>query len=199
LPDRLISTYLMASSRAVVPFAVTHQVRDTCLCLHLQRAARVAAHHFDQAFRDLELTNWQFSLLMSLNRGRSADIGDLSRLLGTDRTSVTASLKPLERRALVTVSRDPKDHRRRLVTLTEAGRSLLSRAVPRWRRTQRLLERRLVPDAERFRDALRALSTPKERKRQDGSGRQCTPTVRDDGGVPSLRYLTDSESTLHRG
>ena len=43
-------------------------VRDACLCLHVQRAARALARRFDEVFRPLDLTNGQFSLLMSLNR-----------------------------------------------------------------------------------------------------------------------------------
>ena len=86
------------SSRASLPFAITHEVRDTCLCLHLQRAARVVARRFDEALRPLDLTNGQFSLLMSLNRPEPASMGSVSTLLAIDRTTLTANLKPLERR-----------------------------------------------------------------------------------------------------
>jgi hypothetical protein len=51
-----------------VSLATTVHVRDTCLCLHLQRAARAVARRFDTALRPLGITNGQFSLLMSLNR-----------------------------------------------------------------------------------------------------------------------------------
>ena len=56
------------SNRRLVPLEVAHLVRDTCLCLHLQRAARVVARKFDDVFRPLGITQGQFSLLMSLNR-----------------------------------------------------------------------------------------------------------------------------------
>src|SRR4051812_44720797 len=51
-----------------IPFETTLLVRDTCLCLHVQRAARALARRFDEALRPLGLTNGQFSLMMSLNR-----------------------------------------------------------------------------------------------------------------------------------
>jgi hypothetical protein len=38
-------------------FDVTCRVRDTCLCLHLQQAARALARRFDAALRPLGLTN----------------------------------------------------------------------------------------------------------------------------------------------
>ncbi|MBV9567317.1 MAG: MarR family transcriptional regulator, partial [Hyphomicrobiales bacterium] len=56
------------SKRAELSYETTLLVRDHCLCLHMQRAARAVARRFDAAFRPLNLTNGQFSLLMSLNR-----------------------------------------------------------------------------------------------------------------------------------
>ena len=35
----------------LVPFETTLEVRDTCLCLHTQRAARALARRFDEALR----------------------------------------------------------------------------------------------------------------------------------------------------
>ena len=75
--------------------AITHHVRDNCLCLHVQRAARALARRFDDALRPVELTNGQFSLLMSLNRPEPPTIGSVSVLLAMDRTTLTANLKPL--------------------------------------------------------------------------------------------------------
>ncbi|MGF1609920.1 MAG: MarR family transcriptional regulator, partial [Kiloniellales bacterium] len=69
------------SKRYLLPFSVTRQVRDTCLCLHLQRAARAMARRFDQALRPVGLTNGQFSLLMSLNRAEPPSIGSVAALL----------------------------------------------------------------------------------------------------------------------
>src|SRR5215217_7749083 len=71
-----------------VPFAVTLTVRDTCLCLHVQRAARALARRFDDALRPLGLTNGQFSLLMSLNRPKPSGIGSVAALLAMDRTTL---------------------------------------------------------------------------------------------------------------
>jgi len=139
--------------------AVTHHVRDTCLCLHLQRAARVVARRFDEALRPLALTNGQFSLLMSLNRPEPPSIGSVSSLLAMDRTTLTANLKPLERRGLVKVTVDPADKRGRRLALTQAGHALLHTAVPVWKRTHAAVEALMTaPNPDRLRSALRALS-----------------------------------------
>src|SRR5271170_1281949 len=92
-------------------FETTLQVRDFCLCLHVQRAARALARRFDDALRPLGLTNGQFSLLMSLNRPEPPGMGAVASLLAMDRTTLTAALKPLERRRLVKVAADPADRR----------------------------------------------------------------------------------------
>ena len=34
--------------REDLPLTVTHEVRDSCLCLHLQRAARAVGRRFDE-------------------------------------------------------------------------------------------------------------------------------------------------------
>lgn len=147
------------SNRDAPPFEITLLVRDTCLCLHLQRAARVVARRFDDALRPLGLTNGQFSLLMSLNRPRAASIGSVSAVLAMDRTTVTANLKPLERRGLVSVMANDADKRRRHLTLTPAGRALLTAALPIWRQTHTAIERQLPrSDPDGLRADLRALS-----------------------------------------
>src|SRR5712692_10202596 len=112
-----------------VPFETTIKVRDTCLCLHLQRAARAVGRSFDAALRPLGLTNGQFSLLMSLNRPEPASIGGVSALLTMDRTTLTANLKPLERRGLLEVTINPADKRSRRLRLTSPGRALLAAAL----------------------------------------------------------------------
>jgi len=118
-----------------VPFETTLEVRDGCLCLHAQRAARALARRFDEALRSLGLTNQQFSLLMALNRPEPPTMAPVARLLAMDRTTLTAALRLLERRNLLSVQADPADRRSRLLRLTKAGHKLLLDALPIWRQT----------------------------------------------------------------
>ena len=139
-------------------FETTLLVRDTCLCLHVQRAARALARRFDSALRPVGLTNGQFSLLMSLNRPEPPDMGAVASLLGMDRTTLTAALKPLARRRLLKITVDPSDRRGRRMTLTLKGRRLLTRAVPVWKRAHAEVEALLPPgDPDRLRKNLQAL------------------------------------------
>jgi DNA-binding MarR family transcriptional regulator len=115
------------------------------------------ARRFDEALRPLDLTNGQFSLLMSLNRPTPPGIGPVAELLAMDRTTLTAALKPLERRDLIQVKVDPEDRRGRLLLLTTKGRRLLAQALPIWSHHHREIERRLEsPDA--LRQALATLA-----------------------------------------
>jgi len=92
----LISTIVGCVKPKTLPYETTILVRDCCLCLHVQRAARALGRRFDEALRPFDLTNGQFSLLMALNR--------LSRAHGRWPTCSHGShhadgaLKPLERR-----------------------------------------------------------------------------------------------------
>jgi DNA-binding MarR family transcriptional regulator len=146
------------SNRDALSLETTHHVRDTCLCLHVQRAARALARRFDEALRPLGLTHGQFSLLMSLNRPEPPRLGSVAELLAMDRTTLTANLKPLERRRLVKVAVDRDDKRSRRLALTAAGRALLVEAMPVWVETHAATERLLASSPDELRAALRALS-----------------------------------------
>jgi DNA-binding MarR family transcriptional regulator len=143
----------------LVPFETTLHVRDTCLCLHAQRAARALARLFDEALRPSGLTNQQFSLLMALNRPAPPAMGPVAKLLAMDRTTLTAALKPLERRGLVRVEPSPADRRTRLLVLTKAGEDALATTLPIWRETHEAIEARLDPiNPDALRTALATLA-----------------------------------------
>lgn len=146
---------MLESHAGGVSFQTTLRVKDACLCLHVQRAARALARRFDEAFRPFGLTNGQFSLLMSLNRPEPPPMGPVADLLAMDRTTLTAALKPLERRGLVKVLPHPHDGRSRVLKLTGKGRQLLARAMPVWESEHAKLDERLHGDAESLRTMLK--------------------------------------------
>jgi DNA-binding MarR family transcriptional regulator len=141
-------------------FTTTHFVRDSCLCLHVQRAARALARRYDEALRPVGLTSGQFSLLMSLNRPEPPAMVRVAALLAMDRTTLTANLKPLERRGFVDVRIGEQDKRQRVLALTSSGRLALAAAVPIWERTHRSIESLLeAGNSERLRTDLMALGS----------------------------------------
>lgn len=147
------------SNQPVIPFSTTIHVRDTCLCLHAQRAARALARRFDTALKSLGLTNGQFSLMMSLNRPEPPPMGPVANLLAMDRTTLTAALKPLTRRGWVAIEPDPKDKRGKRLRLTAEGTAILSAALPIWKSTHDAVEAELSSgDAEGLRNDLMEIS-----------------------------------------
>jgi DNA-binding MarR family transcriptional regulator len=143
---------------ATLPPEQVRHVAGHCLCLKAQRAARALARRFDQAFRPFGLTNGQFSLMVALNRPKPPTIGELAPFLAMDRTSLTAMLKPLERRGLLRIDPDAKDRRARRVAITADGVALLERALPVWRDQHAALDAEItLPRGARLRADLVAL------------------------------------------
>ena len=147
------------SKKDFLPLEATHLVRDNCLCMHLQRAGRTLARHFDDALRPHGLTSGQFSILMSLNRPDAPTIGSVANLLAMDRTTLTANIKPLERRGLLHVTVPEHDKRSRCLSLTDDGRQLLVEAFPTWQASHKAIEDIIGgTEAIRLRDNLVKLS-----------------------------------------
>ena len=122
-------------------------VRDHCLCLAAQRAARALSRRFDEAFRAFGITSGQFSLLNALNRPEPPSLGAVAELLAMDRTSLTANLKPLQRDGLVAVEADSSDRRIKRLALTGAGQRVLAEAMPIWTKVHGEIDRSLASQA----------------------------------------------------
>jgi DNA-binding MarR family transcriptional regulator len=145
-------------SNGRVSFSTTEHIRDHCLCLHTQRAARAIARRFDRVLSRLGLTNGQFSLMMALNRPEPVSMGPVAALLGMDRTTLTAALKSLEQRRMIATTYSSEDKRSRLLRLTSQGHAILAKAVPIWEEAHAEVDRSLAGyDLDQFRPVLRVL------------------------------------------
>jgi DNA-binding MarR family transcriptional regulator len=86
-------------------------------------------------------------------------VSEAAALLGADRTTLTAALKPLVRRELVTSTADASDRRSRRVALTPDGEDLLAVALPIWSASHAVLELEIGHEtAEGLRAGLDALA-----------------------------------------
>jgi DNA-binding MarR family transcriptional regulator len=129
---------------ASVLIETVHEIRDQCLCLATQRAARRLARRFDRLFAPLGLTNGQFSMLVALSGQWTPRMGELAEFLGMDSTTMTAAIKPLEKRGLVALQTDEADARVRRPGLTDEGRAVVAKAVPLWREEHAKVQAELV-------------------------------------------------------
>ena len=116
-------------SASDVALETIDRIRDECLCLASQRAARVLARRFDRLFAPLGLTNGQFSMLVAIIGSWKPRLGELAEFLAMDQATMTAAAKTLERRGFLALVADEKDARARRPVLTEAGRSAVAAAV----------------------------------------------------------------------
>jgi len=132
-------------SNSSLPLSAIHEIRDSCLCLASQRAARAMARRFDRLFAPLGLTNGQFSLMMALAGQWKPRLGELAEFLAMDATTVTAAVKTLEKHGLLVLTLDETDARARRPSLTDKGREVLAQAVPLWREEHARVATSLAP------------------------------------------------------
>jgi len=126
-----------------------------CVGFRLRRATRKVSQIYDQALQPLDLTGAQFSLLSHLPRGRQVPVGQLAGELGTEASTLTRNLRPLQRRGLLALVDAPYDRRVKLVLSTKAGQALQAKAVPAWRSAREQLEGSIGAEAfEQLKQAL---------------------------------------------
>ena len=115
---------------------------DTCTCGELRKAARAITILYDDAIKSSGLLSTQFGLLQVIYNIDSIRISDLADKLRMDRTTLTRNLSVLEREGLIKISQG-KDHRTRIVTATQKGRSSVAKATPLWNEVQRKVRQKM--------------------------------------------------------
>jgi len=116
---------------------------DECFGLNLKRAARTVGRRYDEALRPIDLNNGQFATLAVIAAFQPVSMHILAEHMSMDRTTLTAALKPLERRTLVSVRADDLDRRARSISLTDGGMKLLREAIPLWKKVQGRISREM--------------------------------------------------------
>lgn len=106
-----------------------------------------------------EVSMWEYVVLTALGSRPAPTQAQLAAATGRDQTRLIPVLEGLEARGLLERTPDPEDRRRRVVTLTASGRSVLTGC----RDAIRALEVRLLADVdpddrEPFVRALRRLA-----------------------------------------
>jgi DNA-binding MarR family transcriptional regulator len=96
----------------------------------LHRAQQLAANKSAQALRDAGLTIRQFALLEALSEQEGASQSQLVDATAIDRSTLADMVARMEKSGLITRDQASNDARAKSLTLTEEGRSALSRARP---------------------------------------------------------------------
>ena len=139
------------------------QLRDTdCTGAMLRRTTRRLTQVYDQALRPVDLRLTQYSILANLAESDGLSVTELAERLTMERTTLTRTLRPLERAGLIRVVAG-SDRRSRAVEITAAGSRRFDKAIPLWRGAERSIRRSLgreqTAELRRLLDAA-ALSAP---------------------------------------
>jgi len=133
-----------------------------CSCTALRKASRRVSQLYDAALSRSGLSINQRGILAHIGRSVPLTVGQLAEALVMDPGALAHTLKPLERDGLTTASVDPNDRRRRLITLTPAGRAKLAETDGLWAEAQRSFEAAFSQvESETLRAALQVLVTGK--------------------------------------
>ena len=79
---------------------------------------------------DARLTGPQFTVLVELTERGELDHSALVEFAHLDKSTLTPLLNRLEERGLITIARDDRDHRRKLITVTDDGVAIVNRLAP---------------------------------------------------------------------
>lgn len=115
-----------------------------CHCLAVRQAARQITQLYDHHLAPTGLRATQFAILRTLARIQPATMQTLAAAIIMDRTTLTRSLRPLEREGFVAVARGT-DNRTRVLSLTQAGQARLQAAQAHWTAAQADFEKRFGP------------------------------------------------------
>jgi DNA-binding MarR family transcriptional regulator len=129
-----------------------------CYCASLRQAARAISQKYDAALRGTGLTITQFTLLNMIAHMPRPRVNDLAEALSMDQTSLSRTLRTMERDGLI-AEVSGEDKRESRWTLGPQGQQSLKRAMPVWRSAQKGVEKLLGADAKRISSAAYELST----------------------------------------
>jgi DNA-binding MarR family transcriptional regulator len=129
-----------------------------CYCASLRLAARALSQKYEAALRGTQLTITQFTLLTAIAQIGEPRVNDLAAALAMDQTTLSRTLKIMERDELIRAVAG-EDRRESRWGATSRGQERLKRATPRWRAAQKDVEKLLGPGAERLRSSAHELST----------------------------------------
>lgn len=127
-------------------FDLTNAIEcSACTCFNTRKLTRVITQIFDEQFKSVDFRITQFTPLVMIFAKGPITINDLSENLVMDRTTLARNLKPLERDGLIKINQGI-DKRQRVVSITDKGKTLLSKAFPIWQKAQKQILKEIGKD-----------------------------------------------------
>lgn len=116
-----------------------------CASLNFRRTARAVTRMYDSAMQESGVRSTQFALLVAIAKIQPVAMGTLAEVLSIDRTTLTRSLRLLQKERMITISKR-SEMRQRFLELTPAGEKALQRSLPLWREAHAKFIAALGPD-----------------------------------------------------
>jgi len=106
-----------------------------CASFNFRKTARAVTRLYDAALQESGIRSTQFAILVAVAKNHPVSIGALADVLVMDGTTLTRSLRLLQKQRLIGIS-NRSAMRQRFLTITARGARLLARSLPAWRRAQ---------------------------------------------------------------
>jgi DNA-binding MarR family transcriptional regulator len=103
-----------------------------CASLNFRRTARAVTRMYDAAMQASGVRSTQFAILIGIAKTQPVSMSVLAEVLVIDHTTLTRSVRLLQKEKLVTIS-ERSTMRRKFLELTPAGERALERSLPLWR------------------------------------------------------------------
>lgn len=129
--------------------------RERCACTTLRGLARRTTAIYDRFLEPTGLKQTQYTVLARLDRLVHCSLAELAQVSDLDVTSLSRGLRPLIDAGLVHSGRG-KDDRTKRYELTPAGKHVLRKAFPLWKKAQSRVHEVIAPEHIR---TLESLST----------------------------------------
>src|SRR5216684_3489789 len=104
-----------------------------CGSFNFRRTARAVTRLYDMALQESGIRSTQFAILVGIAKNHPVCIGDLAEVLIIDSTTLTRSLRLLQKEGLVAIS-NRAAMRQRFLTITAKGKRRLARSLAAWRK-----------------------------------------------------------------
>ena len=103
-----------------------------CASLNFRRTSRMVTRMYDIAMQESGVRSTQFALLVGIAKLQPVTMGALAQVLMLDRSTLTRSLRLLEKERMIEISKRAA-MRQRFLKLTYSGEKALQRSLPLWR------------------------------------------------------------------
>lgn len=107
-----------------------------CASFNFRRTARAVTRLYDVALQKSGIRSTQFTILVGIAKNQPASIGALAEILVIDRTTLTRSLRLLQKDGLIAISKR-STMRQRFLTIAPKGARTLARSLPLWRKAHK--------------------------------------------------------------